>query len=154
MVTCNNITCSIWFLGHQINLLYGLRHVPLYNSSMQFICLISKRANGTVSGAMATWIYTQHPCFHAAAIHSLHCFTQSLSIFQLPFRRFSGTMLPVIIFSQSLPSINFVELVWSSGTVQDSESVGREFEPRYGQRVMSFGKTFNLHCFVDPSDIG
>ena len=106
MVTCNNITCSIWFLGHQINLLYGLRHVPLYNSSMQFICLISKRANGTVSGAMATWIYTQHPCFHAAAIHSLHCFTQSLSIFQLPFRRFSGTMLPVIIFSQSLPSIS------------------------------------------------
>ncbi len=73
---------------------------------MQFICLISKRANGTVSGAMATWIYTQHPCFHAAAIHALHCFTQSLSIFQLPFRIFSGTMLPVIIFSQSLPSIS------------------------------------------------
>ena len=105
MVTCNNISCTIWFLGHQIHILHSLRHVPLYNSSMQFICLISKRANGTVSGAMATWIYTQHPCFHAAAIHALHCFTQSLSIFQLPFRIFSGTMLPVIIFSQSLPSI-------------------------------------------------
>ena len=45
------------------------------------------------------------------------------------------------------------ELVWSSGTVQDSESEGREFEPRYGQLVMPLGKVFNPNCFVDPSVI-
>ena len=41
------------------------------------------------------------------------------------------------------------ELMWSSGTAQDSESVGCEFEPPYGQRVMSLGKTFPMLCLQE-----
>ena len=46
------------------------------------------------------------------------------------------------------------KLVWFSGLAQDSQSVGREFEPCYGQRVMSLGKTSHSNCLVDLSTSG
>ena len=48
------------------------------------------------------------------------------------------------------------ERVWSSGTVQDSGSLDREFEPRYASPnvFVSLGKIFSLNCFVDLSASG
>ena len=60
------------------------------------------------------------------------------------------TRLAGFLLSTSVSSC-IQELVWSSGTAQDTESVCREFKPHCSQWVMSLGKTFNSNCFLDPS---
>ena len=45
---------------------------------------------------------------------------------------------------------------WSSGNVQLGVVIQRNgcgFEPRYGQRVVNLGKSLDLACFVDQSDM-
>ena len=43
--------------------------------------------------------------------------------------------------------------VWSSGTVQDSGALDREFEPSSANVFVSLGKVLSLNCFVDLSVI-
>ena len=44
--------------------------------------------------------------------------------------------------------------MWSSGTAQDSEMEGCEFEPCFRQRVVNLGRSLNLACSVDPNAFG